>query len=189
MHKFFLVFTLAVPLCGYCQSYADSPFYRPVFAIPLAAHVEGYEHGSIKANGIVIDLSEWVTSSSSDFDQIAGWTVQARVDGSKPSQVFHFYIQYDHLRVVFGYDLLVEPVPDSNQIRCTFKALTDSEIAWHHDKGIAPVAFPADLTPLVVKSGDAISIKTFPLGQGKIASIHYLRLTRMDLTPDSNSAQ
>jgi hypothetical protein len=36
----------------------------------------------------------------------------------------------------------------------------------------------------VINSGDAISIATLPLGQGKIAPVHYLRLTRTDLTPD-----
>lgn len=34
----------------------------------------------------------------------------------------------------------------------------------------------------MIKSGDAISIATLPLGQDKIAAVHYLRLTRTDLT-------
>ena len=50
-------------------------------------------------------------------------------------------------------------------------------------KDIAVVALPADLTPVVIKSGDAISITTLPLGLGKIAPVHYLRLTRIDLAP------
>jgi hypothetical protein len=37
----------------------------------------------------------------------------------------------------------------------------------------------------VIKSGDAIAITTRPLGEGRIAVVHYLRLTRTDLAPDS----
>ena len=41
--------------------------------------------------------------------------------------------------VVFGYDLLVEPVQDSNQIGCTFKALTDPETLGIMTKGSSPL--------------------------------------------------
>jgi len=185
MVKYCLAFSLAIPLCGQCQSYADSPFYGKVPAIPSTAHVEGYSHGSIKANGVVIDLSESVPYSSRDFDEIRGWSVAASVDGSKPAQTFHFYIQYDRLNVTFGYDLLVEPVEGTEMIKCTFSSLTDPEVGWRRNKDVAPVSLPADLTPLVIKSGDAISITTLPLGPGKIASVHYLQLTRTDLAPIS----
>jgi len=188
MLKHLLVFSLAIPLYGHCQSYADSPFYKPVFDIPSRAHVEGWQHGSIKANGVVIDLSEFVPSSSPDFDEIRGWSVGSWVDRNNPAHTFHFYIQYDHMNpvVVFGYDLLVEPVKGTDQIKCTFSALTDPENRLTlRNKDIVPVALSADLSPVVIKSGDAISITTLPLGQGKIASVHYLRLTRTDVTPES----
>lgn len=186
MIRNFLVLSLAIPLCGHCQSYAGSPFYSPVSAIPSTAHVEGYAHGSIKANGIVIDLSELVPWSSPDMDEIRGGEiVQADVDGRKPTQLFRFYRQYGRLNVVFGYDLLAEPVEGTDKIKCTFSALTDLPVSyWHHNKEIAPVALPADLTPLVIESGDVISIATLPLGPGRIAVVHYLRLTRTDVTPD-----
>jgi hypothetical protein len=188
MLKYLLAFAFAIPLCGHCQSYADSPFYKTTIAIPSTARVEGYEHGSIKANGVVIDLSELLPSSSLDFDEISGWSVGAWVDRNIPAHTFHFYIQYDHLNpvVVFGYDLLVEPVKGTDKIKCTFSSLTDPENrSAHRNEDVAPVALSADLSPFVIKSGDAISITTLPLGQGKIASVHYLRLTRTDLTPDS----
>ena len=99
---------------------------------------------------------------------------------------FSTSISSNHLNVTFGYDLLVEPVEGTDKIKCTFSALTDpSGYAWSRNKGVVPVALPADLAPLVIKSGDAISITTLPLGQGKIASVHYLRLTRTDVTPES----
>jgi hypothetical protein len=47
------------------------------------------------------------------------------------------------------------------------------------------VALPADLTPLVIRSGDTIAITTIPLGQGKIAAVHCLPLTRIDLAAAS----
>ena len=188
MLKSFLMFSLAIPLCAHGQSYADSPFYKATSSVPSTAHVEGWHHGSIKANGVVIDLSEYVPSSSPDFDEIRGWSVGSWVDKNNPAQTFHFYIQYDQMNpaVVFGYDLLVEPIRGTDKIKCTFSALTDPE---NHlpllKKDVAPVPLSVDLSPVLVKSGDAISITTLPLGQGKIASIHYLRLTRVDQTPDS----
>ena len=186
MLKYLLAFAFAIPLGGHCQSYADSPFYKTITALPSTARVDGYQHGTIKANGVVIDLSEWVPESSPDFDQIAGWSGAADVDGTKP-QLFHRYIQYDHLNpvVVFGYDLLVQPVEGTDQIRCTFSALTDFAGGRRRNKEIAPVALPADLTPVVIHSGDLLAIKTLPLGPGRIAAVHYLRLTRNDLTPGS----
>jgi hypothetical protein len=187
MTKCLLAFALSIPLCGQCQTYADSPFYRTTTAVPTTAHVEGWEHGSIKANGVVIDLSESVPWSSPDFDEIRGWSVRSWVDKNKPAHTFHYVLHYDQLNVAFGYDLLVEPVKGTDEIRCTFSALTDPdelpEMAWPRIKDIAVVALPADLTPVVIKSGDAISITTLPLGLGKIAPVHYLRLTRIDLAP------
>ena len=188
MLKHFLMFFLTVPLCGHCQNYADSPFYRRASAVPSTAHVEGWSHGSIKANGVVIDLSESVPFSSPDFDEIAGWSLGSQVDGSQPAQLFHFYIQYDQLNVIFGYDLLTQPVEGTDKIKCTFSAFTDYTVADHRNKDVIPVALPADLAPLVIHSGDAISIATLPLGQGKIAAVHYLRLTRTDLTPTQLSS-
>ncbi len=190
MTKCLLAFALSIPLCGHCQSYADSPFYRTTSAVPSTAHVEGWQHGSIKANGIVIDLSELVPWSSPDIDEIRGWSVGSSVDRNNPARTFHFYIQYDGMNpvVVFGYDLLVEPVKGTDKIKCTFSALTDPENRLTlRNKNVAPVALSGDLSPVVIKSGDAISITTLPLGPGKIASVHYLRLTRIDLAPDSDS--
>lgn len=180
-----LMVALAIPLSGHSQSYADSPFYRTASAIPSTAHVEGWSHGSIQANGVVIDLSESVPWSSPDFDEIRGWSLESWVDKNKPAHALHFYIQYDQLNVIFGYDLLVEPVEGTDKIKCTFSALSDSEIGWRHKEDIAPVTLPGDLSPVVVKSGDAISITTLPLGEGKIAVVHYLRLTRTDLASNS----
>jgi len=187
MLKYFLVFSLALPLCGHGQSYADSPFYKPISAIPSSAHAEYMPHGSIKANGIVIDLSGGrpVPRSSPDSDEIAGWMVYADVDGNRPAQLFHFFIQYDNLNVTFAYDLLAQPVEGTDKIKCTFSAFTDPPVEHFRNKDIVPLSLGADLTPLVIKSGDVISITTLPLGQDKITIVHYLRLTRIDLSPAS----
>lgn len=184
MLKHLLMFSLAIPLCGHCQTYADSPFYRPISAIPSTARVEGWEHGTTKANGILIDLSESVPESSPDIDEISGWSVHSWGDNHRPDHIFHYFLQYDRLNVIFGYDLRVEPIQGTDEIRCTFSALTDPEVDWQRDKDIPVVSLPPDLTPLVIKSGGAISITTLPLGQGRIAAVHYLRLTRTDLTPE-----
>lgn len=92
--------------------------------------------------------------------------------------------------MIYGYDLHVEPIQGTNEIRCTFSRLTDpeelQERGWQRDKDIPVVAFPPNLTPLVIKSGGVIAITTLPLGPGKIAPVHYLRLIRIDQTLASN---
>lgn len=189
LKRFLLMSSLAIPFSGYCQSYAGSPFYRPISVVPATAHVEGWEHGTTKANGVVIDLSVSEPSSSADYDQLRGGSIHSWVDRNRASHVFHYFRQYNQLNVVFGYDLLVEPVQGTDEIKCTFSALTDPdelpENAWRRDKDIPVVALSPDLTPLVIKSGDAITFTTLPLGPGKIAVVHYLRLTRIDLAPAS----
>jgi hypothetical protein len=67
--------------------------------------------------------------------------------------------QYDRLNAVFGYDLRVEPIQGTDQLRCTFTTLTDpiDEPANKWDLGlrkkdIPVVAFPDDLSPFVIKS-------------------------------------
>lgn len=180
MLRYFLVVSLVLPLSGYGQTYADSPFYQRVSAIPASAHVDGYAHGSIHANGVTIDLSESAPAGSPDLERFAGWSEAADVDGPSGAQRFHFYIQYDRLSpvAVFGYDLLAQPVGNNDQIRCTFSALTDPAWDWHRNRQVAPVALPADLAPVVVHSGDVLAIRMLPLGAGKTADVHYLRLTR-----------
>ena len=114
---------------------------------------------------------------------VRGWSEGSGVVGSKPAQVFHFYIQYDNLNVTFGYDLLARPIKGTDKIKCTFSAFTDFGVADHRNRDITPV--PLRAAPLVIKSGDVISIKELPLGEGKVAVVHYIRLTRTDLTRDS----
>ena len=192
MLKSFLVFFLALPLCGHSQSYADSPFYKSISAIPSTAHAEYMRHGSIKANGIVIDLSvnDWrraVPLTSADLDEMSGYELAADVDRHGPAQVFRFYIQYPNPNVTFAYDLLAQP-EGTDKIKCTFSAFNDPPDGTRR-KDIPVLALPADLTPLVIKSGDSIAIKTLPLTESKVEVIHYLRLTRTDLTPASDSAR
>ena len=182
-----LLLSLALPLSGYSQTY-DAPSYQPVPGIPATAHVDTYEHGSMRANGVVIDLSAWEPASSPDDERIGGWSEAADVDGVEPAQRFHFYVEYNGPHAVFGYDLLVQPIEGTDQIRCTFSALTDpSSWNWRRNKEITPVALPAGLAPVIVHSGDVIAIRMLPLGQGRMVDIHYLRLIRTD--PRPNSAQ
>jgi hypothetical protein len=181
--KSFLVFSLALQLCGHSQSYADSPFYKPISAIPSSAHDVYMHHGNIKANGIVIDLSvndrrRSTPLDAADLSEIHGNALAADVYRNGPHQVFRFYNQYPNTNVTFAYDLLAEP-EGTDKIKCTFSAFTDPPYGTRR-KDIPLLALPADLTPLVIKSGDAIAIRTRPLTEGKLEVIHYLRLTRTD---------
>jgi hypothetical protein len=169
---------MTFPPSGYGQNYANSPFSVDD-AVPASAHVEGWQHGSIHANGITIDLSE--SQSALKIEEIRDWNLQQEVDGAKPAQVFRFYIQYNRLGVTFGYILLAQPVEGTDKIKCTFSPLTDLPFPrWTRDRSIVPVALPADLSPLVIRSGQAIAISTYPVGEDKPAVVHYIRLTRMD---------
>jgi hypothetical protein len=189
LNRFLLVIPLAIPLCGYSQGYAGSPFYKIVSAVPSTARALGRAPGGI-ANGIVIDISMLEPAP------LAPRSISAWVDRSTPEHIFHYFRQYDRSNAVFGYDLRVEPIQGADQIRCTFTTLTDPidepPDKWGlglRKKDIPLVALPGDLSPFVIKSGDAISITTLPLGPGKIAVVDYLRLTRTDLVRDADSPQ
>ena len=193
LNRFLLIIPLAIPLCGYSQGYADSPFYKRVSAVPSTARDVGRENIRIRANGIAIDVSMLEPAPSTPR------LTNAWADRSTPEHIFHYFRQYDELDAVFGYDLRVEPIQDTDQIRCTFTALSDPIDEPPNKfqrlglglrkKSIPVVALPGDLSPFVIKSGDAISITTLPLGPGKIVVVQYLRLTRTDLANDSDSPQ
>ena len=192
LNRFLLIIPLAIPLCGYSQGYADSPFYNRVPAVPSTARALGRAPGAI-ANGIAIDISMLEPAPFTPM------LANAWVDRSTPEHIFHYFRQYDRLNAVFGYDLHIEPILGTDRIRCTFTALTDPRDEPPNDypgwgsgvrkKDIPVVALSGDLSPFVIKSGDAISITTLPHGPGKIAVVQYLRLSRTDLAHGSDSPQ
>lgn len=145
--------------------------------------------GGIKANGVVIDLYISPRRSPNPYEMRHSLT-NTWVDRTKPEHLFHYFSQYDRPNVTFGYDLHVEPLQGTDEIRCTFSAFADTDElpdqAWRRDKYVPIVSLPPDLTPLVIKSGDVISIATLPLGGSGMAVTHYLRLTRTDPAPASN---
>ena len=193
LNRFLLIVPLAIPLCGHSQSYADSPFYKIVSAVPATARAVGRENIRVRANGIVIDVS---MSESAPFTPRLS---NAWADTSTPEHIFHYFRQYERLNTVFGYDLRVEPIQGTDQIRCTFAPLSDPVDQPSNNfqrlglglrnKNIPVVALPVDLKPFVIKSGEAISVTTLPLGPGKVAVLQYLRLARTDLAHDSDSPQ
>jgi len=193
LNRFLLIIPLAIPLCGYSQGYADSPFYKIVSAAPSTARAGGGENIRTRANGIAIDVS--IVEPGPFTPRLTNvWA-----DRSTPEHILHYFRQYDELNAIFGYDLRVEPIQGTNQIRCTFTSLSDpideplnklQRLGLGlRNKFVPVVALPGDLSPFVIKSGDAISITTLPLGPGKIAVVQYLRLTRTDLAHDSDSPQ
>ena len=190
LNRFLLIIPLAIPLCGYSQGYADSPFYKTVSAVPSTARALGRAPGGM-ANGIVIEISML------ELGPFTPRFISAWVDKSTPEHILHYFHQYDESNAVFGYDLRVEPIQGTDQIRCTFTALTDPidvppdkfQELFLRNKNIPVVALPGDLSPFVIKSGDAISITTLPRGPGKLAVVQYLRLTRTDLAHAPESPQ
>lgn len=195
MLRYMLPVVLAIPIQVFCQSYADTPFYRPVSGVPSTARVEGWAHGSITANGVVIDLSTSPLMLSSNSDEFSRWSVNSWVDKTDPAHMFHYYLQYDRLNVIFGYDLRVEPISGTYEIKCTFSALTDPgelksyPMAWPRDKSFPVVPLTGELAPFVIKSGGVLAFTMLPLGPGRIPVIHYLKLTRADLKTEFDSSR
>src|SRR5579859_573681 len=97
LNRFLLIIPLAIPLCGYSQGYADSPFYKIVSAVPSTARALGRAPGGI-ANGIAIDISMLEPAPFTPS------LTRAWVDRSTPEHIFHYFRQYDRLNGVFGYD-------------------------------------------------------------------------------------
>ncbi len=188
MIKHFLIFSLAIPLSGYCQSYGDTPTFRRVSDVPSTARTEGYEAWRMAGLPVEVDLSRWMDWSSPDRHDGDG-RVQPWVDRNKPDHVLHYYVQHDSLKVVYAFDLKVEPVQGTDEIRCTFSTFTDPdelpERAWRRDKSFPIVPLPGDLVPIVIKSGEAVAITTLPLGKGHAPTVHYIRLTRTNLASAS----
>jgi hypothetical protein len=121
LKRFLLIIPLAIPFCGYSQGYADSPFYWIVSAVPSTAGAAGQENIRARANGIVID------ALMLEPDPFAPRLTNTWADSSTPEHIFHYFRQYDKLNAVFGYDLRVEPIEGTDQIRCTFTTLSDPQ--------------------------------------------------------------
>ena len=111
------------PLCSYGQSYADSPF-SVVDAVPASAQVEGYAHGTSRANGVWID--PFVSRSEFAINKVGRLMIAGDVDGAKPAQMQHFFVQYVDLGATYGYNLLLEPLAGTDRIKCTFSQLDRS---------------------------------------------------------------
>lgn len=73
----------------------------------------------MRANGMVIDV---LMLEPAPFTPRLS---DAWADRSTPEHIFHYFRQYYELNAVFGYDLRVEPIQGTDQIRCTFTALSD----------------------------------------------------------------
>lgn len=79
----------------------------------------GGENIRTRANGIVIDVSMLEPALFTPR------LTNAWADRGTPEHIFHYFRQYDELNAAFGYDLRVEPIQGTDQIRCTFTALSD----------------------------------------------------------------
>jgi hypothetical protein len=84
LNRILLIIPLAIPLWGYSQGYADSPFYKIVSAVPSTARALGQAPGGI-ANGIVIDISML------EPGPFTPRLTNAWVDRSTPEHIFHYF--------------------------------------------------------------------------------------------------
>jgi hypothetical protein len=179
-----LLLFLVFQMLPFSQEYFGNPVFRmDIQQIPIAAHVEGWSHGSIKTNDVVIDLSilrdPWPDSNRPSESITNSW-----VDRKEAAHTFHYYVEYADLGVAFGYDLDVKPY-DSDLIECTFKTLTDPvELprgSWPRNENLKLVTVP--ISPMVIKDGGIIAFTTYPLGDERHKVTHYLQLKRIDLRP------
>jgi hypothetical protein len=188
MLRYLLAPALAIPFYGQCQGYVDPHLPKVIDNVPDTASSEGYGPGVIRANGVSVDLYR-SQSEETLVDKGSGVVlILAQVDGETPKQVLHFVHQYGELRIAFGFNLLVEPLPGTDKIRCTFSTLTDPDLPWwRRDRDISPDPLPGGLGSVLVNSGDVLSLTTFPLSGDKLALVHYIRFTLAD--PGTSSAE
>jgi hypothetical protein len=160
---------LASPLLGSAQPYIDTPFYKLSGGSPAGAAAR-WSGSPTFANGTTTEITMFVNHSG-------GWDEGMQVDGKPGAQVLHWFAAFYKPHATFGYDLLLEPLSRTTKIRCTFSAMTEPEHGFQlRDTSSSMVPLPEPLTPLVIESGDTISIRFSPEGVPDKPFVQYLKI-------------
>lgn len=165
LHLLFIAL-LILPLASGAQRFAHDPFYEKT----QAADATALHRWDSSANGVIFHMS--LTAP-----HYGPWDEGMKVDGAQSRQVVHWYLQDNHYGVYFGYDLVLEPVAGSSQIKCTFSAFNNPYDRGGRMNGNLPHPTLSDsLTPLLVDSGDTLEIAMLPGPDGKEKFVQYIRV-------------
>lgn len=171
---------VAIPALAVGQSYQNAPFYQ-LAKQPPAGVIFRWGGRPTEANGISTQIVMSVHPTG-------GWEEGMRVDGQPGAQVLHWYAAFYKPHATFGYNLLLEPIPGSTRIRCTFSTMTEPEGGFGlRDTSSSLVQLPEPLTPLIVESGDTVSVSFLPEPTLEKTFVQSLTITLKPRTKDGNT--
>jgi hypothetical protein len=169
---------LAVPHLA-AQSYENSPFYQKGDSAPQSAKHRYTAH----ANGVTATIS--VAFPSHEF---APWNEGMKVDGPNGHQIIHRWIEDLHSHVYFGYDLILEPVPGTQQVTCTFKPLTVSpQSSAALDPTLPSPPIPEGLDPLLLQDGETFNISMLPEAEHRYKLVEYVQVEVSHTAPTTHA--
>jgi hypothetical protein len=176
-----LLILLAAPHHLLGQEYENSPFYKKGDSAPASAVHRWTAH----ANGLTATIS--VLFPSPEF---APSNESMKVDGPEGKQKIHWYIEDLHSHVYFGYDLLLETVPGTQQIKCTFRPLTIS--AWSPstwlDQTLPTPPIPEGTTPLLIEDGETFNVSMLPESEHKYKIVEYVHIENSQKGPPTHAS-
>ena len=145
-----LLTSASVPCTISAQTYEYSPFYQKVAAPPVGA----FHRWTPRANGVIVNIR---------MTNVGGvWNEGMRVDGPKGQEVIHLFLDETRSSVSFAYDLLVEPIAGTQQVRCTFKPQSAEAFPPGAHQSFPQAPLSGLLDPLIVNDGDTIAISMIP---------------------------
>lgn len=146
------------------QSFEHTPFVETV----PSAEGDAVMVRHATANGITADISVSTTDG--------GWNQGIRTDGWPHHELVHLYLQSTDSNAVFAYDLLLEPVAGTHQIRGTFSPQSPEVFAEEkHDARLVPLP-PGELAPILVDEGGTLAITMFADAEKRLKITQYLHL-------------
>jgi hypothetical protein len=169
-----MVALLAAPHLLIAQEWENSPIYKKGDPAPASS----LHRWTTQANGLTVTIRM-------DHFQYGPWDEGMMVDGPRGHQVIHWFMADRYQHVLFGYDLLLEAIPDTNQVRCTVRPLTVT--AWAPDARpdttvLTPVV-PAESQPLILEDGETFNVGMIHDPEKAHKMLQYVRVE----TPHQNT--
>jgi hypothetical protein len=164
----FLIALAPITPSAIAQEYETSPLYQKTDSVPSSA----MHRWTVTANGF--NATFYLTPPHYPFPS---YSEGLPVDGPKGHQIIHMWIQDEHTnRAYFAYDLVLEPVPGKQQVKCTFSPLTVASIKGGLDINAPAVPIPESVAPVILSDGDVLRIGIVMDAEHKYKLIQYIRV-------------
>ncbi|WP_263366328.1 hypothetical protein [Edaphobacter bradus] len=160
-----LLLFVALPLISAAvraQSYEHSPIYQKIAAPPAGA----IDRWHPTANDVTVNITMTNVGSI--------WNEAMHVDGSNGQEIIHLIIEETKNNIAFAYDLLVQPIEGSQQVRCTFKPQAPDTFPQSMKFPHMPIS--DSLEPVVIDNGGTIAISMIPDPDKKQKLVQYLQM-------------